>query len=42
MPLALVVAHGLEGSLGEHRGLEWDGERSGKSAKLLYETYLNS
>ena len=42
MPLALVVAHGLLGSLGEHGGLEWVRERSGKSAKVLYEIHLNS
>ena len=42
MLLALVVAHGLQGSLEEHRGLEWVGEKTGKSAEVLYEIHLIS
>ena len=42
MLLALVVAHGLQGSLEEHRDLEWVAEKIGKSAKVLYEIHLIS
>ena len=35
---ALVVAHGLQGSLEEHRDLEWVAEKIGKSAKVLYKS----
>ena len=34
MLLALVVAHGLQGSLEEHKYLEWVWEKTGKSAEV--------
>ena len=42
MLLALVVAHGLQASLEEHKYLEWVGEKTGKSAEVLYEIHLIS
>lgn len=42
MLLALVVAHGLQGSLEEHKYLEWVGEKTGKSAEVLHEIHLIS